>query len=256
MKNLILPMLLIAPLLALTACHPHHHSDRDDSPPPSPVVPDGGLNWGTLNHFEHDFASRDIVSSGDQDGYEFFLPEDSVVVITTTGLGVDSFIDLYFDDFTFITGDDDGGPGADAVLVGTLSAGGYFAVVGGTGGSTGDYDVDISVEPLGGADFGEMIPGDSFIDNGATMDDAFDVDSFIFTIFGDDVVDIFMTTTSGVLDANLELLDEYGNVILFDDPAGGNDPFVIGELLTPGTYIVRIGTTSGSGDYSLQIDVN
>jgi hypothetical protein len=124
------------------------------------------------------------------------------------------------------------------------------------GSSTGDYDVDISVEPEGGADFGEMTPGDSFIDNGASMDDAFDVDSFVFTIFGDDIVDIFMTTTSGTLDPNLELLDEYGNVIVFDDPVGSGDPAVIGELLTPGTYIVRIGTSSGSGDYSLQVDVS
>jgi hypothetical protein len=43
---------------------------------------------------------------------------------------------------------------------------------------------------------------------------------------------------------------------VFDDPAGGNDPFLINEALGPGTYIVRIGTSSGSGDYSLQIDVN
>jgi hypothetical protein len=254
MNKLILPMLL-ASLFVLSACHPEH-SHRDDHHDDGPVLPAGGLNWGTLNHFDHDFDSTTISSSGDQDGYEFFLPEDSVVVITTTGSGVDTFLDLYFDDFTFIAGDDDGGPGADAVLVGTLDAGGYFLIVGGTGGSTGSFELDISVEPQGGADFGEMSPGDSFIDNGASMDDAFDVDSFIFTIFGNDLVDIYMTTTSGLLDANLELLDEYGNVIVFDDPAGGNDPFLINEPLTPGTYIVRIGTSSGGGNYSLQIDVN
>jgi hypothetical protein len=253
MKKLILP-LLIAPLIALSACHPRHDDHHHDEP--EPTVPSGGLDWGVMNHFEHDFDSTTISSGGDQDGYEFFLPEASVVVITTTGTGVDTFLDLYYDDFTFITGDDDGGPGEDAVLVGTLDPGSYFVVVGGVDGSTGSFDIDISVEPQGGADFGEMIPGDSFIDNGATMDDAFDVDSFVFTVFGDDTVDIFMTTTSGTLDPNLELLDEYGNVILFDDPVGSTDPFVVGELLTPGTYIVRIGTSSGSGDYSLQIDVN
>lgn len=252
MKKLILPMLL-APLLALSACHPRHHDHRDDKPEPS--VPAGGVNWGTLNHFEHDFHSTTISSSGDQDGFEFFLPEASVVLITTTGSGVDTYLDLYHDDFTFITGDDDGGPGDDAVLVGTLSAGGYFVVVGGVGSSTGVYDVDISVEALGGADFGEMFPNDSFIDNGATMEDIFDVDSFIFTIFGDDLVDIYMTTTSGALDPYMDLLDEYGNVIVAIGPGVG-DPFLINELLTPGTYIVRIGTDSGSGDYSLQIDVN
>ncbi|MCB9895484.1 MAG: hypothetical protein H6839_13635 [Planctomycetes bacterium] len=256
MRKLIAPMLLIVPMLALSACHPEsvrvHHDDG-----PKNYVPSGGLDWGTFNHFEHDFATRDISSSSDQDGFEFFLAESSVVVITTTASGgFDPFLDLYEDNFDFITGDDDGGPGNDAVLVGTLSAGGYFVVVGGSGASTGTYDIDISVEPLGGADFGEMFPSDSFVDNGGVMDDAFDVDSYVFTVFSSVSADIVMTTTAGALDPNLELVDEYGTVILFNDPAGMADPDALGVSLTPGTYIVRIGTSSGSGDYSLQIDIN
>lgn len=256
MKKLFLPMLVL-PMIALTACHPHHeHYDDDDDDYYAPVVPSGGLDWGLFNHFEHDFAQRTIDSSADLDGFEFDLAEDSVVVITTTGFGgFDAFLDLYESDFDFITSDDNGGPGSDAVLVGTLTAGSYFVVVGGVGSSTGDYDIDISVEPLGGADFGVMFPSDSFIDNGGVIDDPFDVDSYVFTVYGNDVVDIFVVS-NGFMDGNLELLDEYGNVLRFVDPAGNADPFILNEALSPGTYIVRVGSNSGGDDYSLQIDVN
>ena len=250
--------LLLLPLIALTACHHHHdeHYHDDDDDGFSPVVPSGGVDWGLFNHFEHDFAQRTIDSSSDLDGFEFDLAEDSVVVITTTGFGgFDAFLDLYESDFDFITSDDDGGPGPDAVLVGTLNAGSYFVVVGGSGNSTGDYDIDISVEPLGGADFGVMYPTDSFIDNGGQIDDPFDVDSYVFTIDGNDVVDIYVDS-NGNMDGNLELIDEYGTVLNFDDPAANNDPFMLNQALAPGTYLVRVGSNSGGDDYSLQIDVN
>jgi hypothetical protein len=256
MRILILPMLILS-LALLAGCHYHHEEYRTDGGGGgSPSVPVGGVDWGLFNHFEHDFASRTISSSSDLDGFEFDLAQDSVVVITTTGFGgFDPFLDLYFADFTYITGDDDGGPGSDAVLVGTLGAGSYFVVVGGSGSSTGDYDIDISVEPLGGADFGVMFPNDSFIDNGGSITDVFDVDSYIFTIYGNSIVDIYVVSGGG-MDGNLELLNEYGQVIDFDDPAGNSDPFLINQALTPGTYIVRVGASSGADDYSLQIDVN
>jgi len=256
MKKLILPMLVLS-MIALSGCHYHdeHHHDDDDGGY-SPVVPSGGLDWGMFNHFEHDFAERTIGSSGDQDGFEFDLAEDSVVVITTTAFGsLDPFLDLYESDFDFITSDDNGGPGVDAVLVGTLTAGSYFVVVGGVGSTSGDYDIDISVEPLGGADFGGMFPSDSFIDNAGVIDDPFDVDSYVFTIYGNDVVDIYVVS-NGFMDGNLELINEYGAVLNFDDPAGNDDPFMLNQALDPGTYLVRVGSNSGGDDYSLQIDVN
>ncbi|MCA8911164.1 MAG: hypothetical protein KDB82_05645 [Planctomycetes bacterium] len=258
MRKLILPIAVLAPLLALTACdHYHSHNADDDVGISNPVVPAGGVDFGVMSHFDHDYASRDISSSSDQDGFEFSLAEDSVVVISMTGYGgFDGFLDLYDSNFGFITGDDNGGPSPDPLLVGTLGAGDYFFVAGGSGSSTGSYDVDISVEPLGGSDFGVMVSSDSFIDNGAAIDDAFDVDSFILTVYSNLVGDFYVTTTSGSFDGNLEILDEYGTQLLYDDPSGNADPAAINIALTPGTYIVRVGASSGSGDYSMQIDVN
>lgn len=249
----LLPLILIASLGALAGCHYH---EEDDDFEVIEEVPVGGVNWGAMDHFEHEFAESTIANSEDKDGYDFFLNEESVVMLTTTGLGVNTFLDLYDGGFDFIAGDDDGGPGTDSIVVATLPRGDYVAVVGGIGASTGDYDVDLSVEPIGGSDFGVMLINDSVVDSGGAIDDSFDVDSYIFTVYDEVFTDIFLTTTSGDMDGNLELLDEYGAVIVFTDPAGLTDPEIIDEPLNPGNYIVRVGSTSGSGTYDLQIDVN
>jgi hypothetical protein len=95
---------------------------------------------------------------------------------------------------------------------------------------------------------------DSIIDSGGGIDDLFDVDSYIFTVNTAAFTDIFVTRTSGDYDGNLELLDEYGNVLTFVDPAGDADPDILAIDLPPGTYIIRVGAASGSGEYSLQVD--
>lgn len=259
MRKLIPIIAIMAPLLALTACDRHYsHNSDDDVGISNPVVPAGGSDFGLLNQFDHAFDdTRNISSSGDEDGFEFSLSESSVVVITATGYGgFDAFLDLYDFNFNFITGDDNGGPSPDPAIVGTLGAGDYFVVVGGSGSSTGDYDIDISVEPLGGSDFGVMVPTDSFIDNGGAIDDAFDVDSYIITVLTNVTGDFYVTTTFGSFDGNLEIIDEYGSQLFYGDPSGNADPAAINIALTPGTYIVRVGGSSGSGDYSMQIDVN
>jgi hypothetical protein len=166
---------------------------------------------------------------------------------------LNGYLDLY-DDFGFIGGDDDGGPGVDPLIVGQLNAGYYFVVVGSSDASLGDFAIDISVEPLGGSDLGVLAVPDSIIDTGGGIDDLFDVDSYIFTVNTDAFTDIFLTRTSGDYDGNLELLDEYGNVLAFVDPAGDADPDILAIDLPPGTYIIRVGAASGSGEYSIQVD--
>jgi len=218
-------------------------------------IPPGGADFGLLSHFDHVFAERSISNSRDLDGYEFRLAQSSVVVITVTGYGgLDAFIDLYRANFTFIGGDSDGGPGLDPVIVGTFAAGDYFAVVGGVSGTTGDYDIDISVEPLGGADFGGLIAPTSVFDDEGFLDDAFDVDSYIFTIYDNVIADIYLYGDFG-LDTDLQLLNEYGQEIAYSDTIGP-DASIVGEALPPGTYIIRVGTFSGSGGYGLELFIS
>lgn len=250
-------LLLALPLLALAGCDEHHHHEEDDNDVIIvDQVPAGGRDFGLMLTFDHDFAERDISDSHDQDGFQFTLNQTSVVVITLTGqAGFDGYIDVYAGDFTFLFGDDDGGPGLDAVVVGTLAPGSYFAVVGGSGGSIGDYAIDITIEPTGGADFGVLGVPDSVIDS-AGLSSFDDVDSYIFTVNGAAVLDVFLTRTSGDYDGNLQVLDEYGNELAWVDPAGLADPAAINIALNAGTYIVRVGAASGSGNYTLQVDLN
>lgn len=255
-RRLILP-LLMAPLFVLAACDDDHYYEDDQDVVIVDQVPSGGDDFGLLDHFGHDFADRDISASDDQDGFTFTLAQDSLVVVTMTGVGgFDGYLDLYAGNFDFIAGDNDGGPGDDPVLVGVLDAGDYFVVAGGENYEEGDYGIDISVEPLGGADFGLMGVPDSLLDTGGDISDSLDVDSFVFTLESAAVVDVFLTRTSGNYDGNLELLDEYGNQVAFIDAPSDNDPEILLANLNAGTYIVRVGAGSGLGDYTLQIDTN
>ncbi|MBX3475692.1 MAG: hypothetical protein KF754_15080 [Planctomycetes bacterium] len=259
MKNLLkhrLALLLAAPLLLLAGCDDHHREEEDHNVVVIDHVPAGGRDFGLMLTFDHDFAERDISDSHDLDGFEFSLAETSVVLITLTGQGgFDGFLDVYRGDFLFLFGDDDGGPGLDAVVVGTLAPGNYFIVVGGAAGSVGNYAVDIMIEPTGGADFGVLGVPATAIDN-ASLSNASDVDSYIFTVNHSAVLDVYLTRTSGSFDGNLQILNEYGEELAWADPTGIADPAAINIALAPGTYVVRVGASSGSGNYRVQIDLN
>ena len=73
---------------------------------------------------------------------------------------------------------------------------------------------------------------------------------------GNATLDVFVTLTSGNYDGNLQILDEYGVELAWVDPAGLGDPAAINIALTPGTYIIRIGANSGSGTYTVQVDLS
>lgn len=246
-------LLLILPLL-LVGCY---YEEDDDEVTTIQQIPAGGLDWGLMNDFDHDFAQASIADSADQDGFTFSLNLDSVIVISVLGGGsVDAYLDLYDANFDFVVGDNDGGPSNDPLLVGTVSAGDYFVVVGGQGGSTGSYEIDITIEPLGGADFELLSIPSSNLDNGGDITDSNDVDSYIFTLDSAATIDIFLTLTSGNYDGNLQLVDEFGNQISTNDPGGLADPSLMSQALSAGTYILRVGASSGSGTYDIQINAS
>jgi len=238
--------------LALSACH-HHHDDDD----PPPDVPAGGAAFGVFLQFEHDFAERTISSTFDSDGFSFTLAEESTVMITVTALSsVDPFVDLYDSNMNFIVGDDNGGPGVDSIVVGQFAAGDYVAVVGGIGGSTGSYAIDILVGSLGGLDFEILTPPVSVGDSFGFIDNSLDADSYYFTLLTPAIVDISILRLNGDYDGNLQLVDQFGNEIAYIDPVLDGDPSIIGVNLTEGSYLVVVGATSGSGGYDIQIDAN
>jgi hypothetical protein len=253
-------MMALAGVLMLSGCYVEHRDDDRGSFRERPrgsqqYVPPGGEDFGTLFHFNHVFSERSISNSTDLDGFEFRLAQQSVVLITVTGYsGLDAFIDLYRADFSFIGGDSDGGPGLDPLIVGTLAAGDYFVIVGGVDGTIGDYDIDISVEPLGGADFGGLMAPTAIVDDEGFLSGPEDIDSYIFTVYDTVFCDIYLTGDPG-LDTDLQLLNEYGQEIAYTDVVGPNAE-ILGETLAPGTYIIRVGTFSGSGGYTLELFIS
>ena len=250
---------LIAPVLALSACHEEvfheeHHHDSDFDPVGS--VPAGGAAFGTFNQFEHDFSTQDIDSGSDRDGFTFSLAQESTFMLTVTAAGgLDAWVDLYDNNFNLLTGDDNGGPGLDPVLVGQLPAGSYFAVVGGVGSSTGGYDFDIVTGSLGGVDFGVLSPNTLYFDNGGAIDDPTDFDTYYFTLTTAQVMDFDLFRLTGSYDGNLQLVDQFGQEVFFDDPIGTADPSVLNMALNAGTYMLVVAAGTGSGTYEVQLNV-
>ena len=251
--------LMLSPILMLAACDEHEiHEEAPVDPDTLFVtsVPAGGMSFGTFNQFEHDFATRDIDSYSDIDGFTFSLAQPSVVVITVSAAGgLDSWVDLYDAGFNFVSGDNDGGPGFDPVLVGDLPAGSYTIVIGGVGHSQGTYDMDIVVGSRGGLDFGTLTPNTLYFDNGGFIDNPSDADSYFFTLLNAQTVDLSMLWISGNFDGNLQLVDQFGQEVAFLDPVGLGDPEIFNLNLAAGTYMLVAAAGTGSGAYSIEVNV-
>lgn len=256
MFKLLQALLLILPVFALSACHEEAWEPEPEDPDSFLIthVPDGGASFGTFNQFEHDYASRDIETRSDKDGFTFTLAERSTVIITVTSTSsLDPWLDLYTGGFSLLTGDDNGGPGFDPVLVVELNAGSYVAVVGGVGSSKGSYDFDIVVGSLGGVDFGILSPNTLYFDNGGYIDDPTDFDCYLFTLTSARLMDFELIRLSGSYDGNIQLVDQMGQEVVFNDPAGMADPGVFSLSLQPGTYMLVVGAGTGSGAYRVEM---
>lgn len=250
--------LLAAPVLLLSACHDGWEEEEDYDPDFDYVnyVPSGGVSFGTFNQFEHDFSTQDIDSFADKDGFTLSLAQQSTIMISvTSGGSLDPWVDLYTGGFHFLVGDNDGGPGNNAVIVTELQAGSYVIVVGGTGDSQGMYDLDIVVGSLGGLDFGVLARHTLYTDSGGYINDPTDMESYFFTLTSDTAVDLAMIWVSGTFDGNIQLVDQYGQEVLFLDPAGLADPVVTNLNLTAGNYMLVCAAGTGYGSYIVEIDV-
>ncbi len=259
MFKLLQASLLLLPVLALSACHDEvFHEDRQHDSDFDQVshVPAGGASFGTFNQFEHDFSTQDIDSYADRDGFTFSLAEESTVMITVSAAGgLDSWMDLYDNSFFLLTGDDNSGPGLDPVLVVQLDAGSYTVVVGGVGDSQGSYDFDIVTGSLGGVDFGFLSASTLYFDDGGAIDSSADFDTYYFTITSAQVIDFELFRLTGNYDGNLQLVDQFGQEVFFNDPAGDANPGAFNVALNAGTYMLVVAAGTGSGTYEIDIDV-
>ena len=201
--------------------------------------------------------SEEIEWTDEDHIYWFYVYEESVVTFDVDaeqyGSSLDAILELYDEYGTSLDYSDDW-DGADPYLEAYLSPGLYYVVVGGySGESIGWYEllIDWISGGVGGATSVE-IPAQ--LSNAIeTIEEA---DTYSFYVYEESVVmfDVDAEQYGSSLDAVLELYDEYGTSLDYNDDSGGHDPFLT-VLLWPGLYYLEVkGYTSSSiGWYELAI---
>jgi hypothetical protein len=248
-------------------------------------------------------------STGDYDYFSLSADAGQTIAIETfadaVGTGLDTYVGLYDSFGTLVASDDDSGEGFDSVLnYQVQSDGDYYAVVRGFGsgfasdpftagtgsgvGSTGEYDVTISVN-------GPFEPNDSItqaydtglagegsttlsavIGDGDFGDTSGDYDYFSLSADAGDSISIetFADALDTGLDTFVGLYDSFGTLVASDDDSGeGLDSLLNYQVQSDGEYyaVVRgfgsgfasdpltAGTGGGvgsTGEYDVTISVN
>jgi hypothetical protein len=222
-------------------------------------TPPGGVDFGVLQHFAVATHEADITGLDDEDGYPLTLAADSLVIISVESLDiVNPFVELYDADGFFITADEDGGIGTDALIVGEFGAGDYTVVVLSSldGPVAGDYQLNVLVGAPG-ADLEILDVGAAVALNDIPIAAGEDAQSYVFTLSSPSTVDIAALQSSGAADLALQLVNQRGAEVFFIDPDGLNDPLAPDVSLDRGTYLLSVTNelNAGAGVYNLTVEV-
>ncbi len=219
-------------------------------------LPSGGEHLGSFFAFEEAHAHGGIQGYNDADGFSFRLLEPAFVTISLQGFGsLDPFLEIYDEDGFFMTADDNGGVGSDALLVGELSAGFYSILAWSSpqGFSDGRYELDILIGGRSGQDLGEFRRGDGaeIFNQELLFED--DIHTYVFSLRSESFVDLILFARFGDIDPAFQLIDQTGEELLFLDPPAGLEPEVRDYLLPPGSYMLIVSNdlSAGEGAYDL-----
>lgn len=222
-------------------------------------TPPGGTDFGLLRHFDIATHTAVIINLDDADGYDFSLLDDSLVIISVESLDqLNPFVELFDANGFFITGDDDGGVGTDALIVDSLRSGNYTIVVWSSldGPVVGDYELNVIIGSPG-ADLGIFDIGVTTIQHDIAIAAGADAQSYVLTLSAPSHVDFEVLQRTGNADLAMQLINQRGDEVFFFDPAGLGDPVVLDEPLDRGTYLLIVSNevTAGSGVYDLTVAV-
>lgn len=249
-------VLLLA--LALVACSDH---DRDDFFAGDRLreTPPGGANFGVLQPFDITAHQGTIVDEDDANGYELTLSEDSLLILSVESLErLNAFVEIYDAEGFFLLADDNGGIGSDALIVNNFEAGDYTVLVWSStdGPTSGDYELNVLVGSEGTdleiLDPGAVVPVNNvFLPAGAVGQ------SYVFTLSEAASVDFEVQQDSGAADLALQLIDQRGAEVFFNDPPGLEAPVVSGSVLDQGTYLLIVSNEAQAeeGIYDLRVTV-
>ena len=195
------------------------------------------------------------IEENDEDYFVFDARRDSVYVIETQG-GFDTFIELYDDSGYQLASDDDGGDGGASRLIWSApSSGNYYVKVRGFDYyESGSYS--ISLIRLDPDDHGNTMRSATrlrFDDQLTGSVNPGEEDYFEFEARRDRT---YVFETVGEIDTEIELLDEDGDLMAYDDDGGQNGGSLLQWAATSsGRYylVVRGYSSSVAGPYVLEI---
>ncbi len=151
-----------------------------------------------------------------------------------------------------IAEDDDGGGRTSALITASLPVTGTYTVRV-DGFVAGQYTILVQDMYAGGRSYGLVAYGGAV--QGSIAGEGSSQSWNFFGAAGDEVT-LYAQAGSAGLDPVLQLLDAGGNEIAYDDDSGGNyNPYLLVELPEDGLYTILISAYSGSGSYTLSVDL-
>lgn len=181
---------------------------------------------------------------------------DSIEITMTDTSGLDPYLMLQQDPGIYLTEDDDSAGNLDALITYTLPADSNYLIIASCSGS-GSYSLSlnnsvVAPNPPGG----DVVIPLNYSDSYSSYKNACNFpDYYSFSGTVGDVVDIYMTATSGTLDPTLALWGPRNQLIAEDDDGNGYPNSLLDDITLPetGTYNINAGCITAEGDYTVEL---
>ncbi|RMG34892.1 MAG: hypothetical protein D6732_10105 [Methanobacteriota archaeon] len=200
-----------------------------------------------------------IYPAGDNDWLTFNISESMTVTIETF-VGVDTVLELYNENLTYIASDDDSGSGLAALIYIDLEPGVYYVKVTAFGSSsTGEYQISVTGYSL----YDAYEPDDSYqnatrLEFNQTQSHSIypvgEADWYYFML--NRTISVTIETVVVDVDTYMFLYDSGLNQLTRDDDSGIGLSARIISILQAGTYYVKVEgyANSSTGNYSISLN--
>jgi hypothetical protein len=222
-----------------------------------------GFIEGHLGEIGYNETVYWYLNDGVRDEWRFYGDEGDILNIIFESDDFDAYLELVDPDGLIVAEDDDSGGDRNAALVYELETSGTFTIIARAYGDTGEGEYALTLE-----EYFVTEPTPSPTDEPGTGGGEIEIDEVVSGTLLDGAEDLWtFDATAGTtilielasedFDCVLELLDEDGNELAYDDDSAGDGDSLIENftLDSSGTYVivVRAYNNSGGGDYDLTL---